>query len=162
MNSSCTGLVCLARGAGNENPRLLSGGMHLVGGCHQNPWATSVIQHGHLQSGHPTSPSRLRTVPLPVICLFCRLGMAQGTFSGTLRPWGWLTCIVVTASPLVGLTSRWIDGLDRPHWVVLRLQGVADSSSYQLCMNAVLCFLLLVSLFVLILVSIIKYPKGHI
>lgn len=48
-----------------------------------------------------------------------------------------------------------------PPWVALGLQGMTDSNSYQFNMSLSLSVLALVSLFLLYLISIIKYPKGY-
>ena len=63
-----------------NHPRLLSGGTHIVGSCHQNPWATSVIQHGHIGSRSLLSPSELGTVLLLMTCLFEGWAWTRGFF----------------------------------------------------------------------------------
>lgn len=57
----------------------------LVGGCHQNPWATSVIQHGHIRSRSLLSPSRTGDSSLLMTYLFADWAWTRGVL---LVLWG--------------------------------------------------------------------------
>ena len=133
---------------------------HLIEGSCQNPWAASVIQHGHLGSRSPPSHFGTEGSRSPSDLFVCRLGMPWGALSGDLGPVvSWLASVTFS---LVDLTPGWRVGLSWPHWVVLKSQSMADSNGYQLCMSPDMFFLTWDSLFLLSLVSIIKYPKSHI
>lgn len=110
--------------------------------------------------GAPLPTLELRVVPLPMTCLFAGWAWPGGLFLVILGPMAsWLASVTF---PIVDLTPRWIVGLSWPRWVVLKSQSTADSNGYQLCMCPDLFFLTLGSLFLLNLISVIKYPKGHI
>ena len=137
---------------------LLNGDRHLIVGSCQNPWATSVIQHGHLGSRRPLPlwdwgqslfqwPVRLQT------------GHGPGGSSDTLGSSSQLTCI--WSKPLAGFTSRWMVKLPWHPRIVLRLQDMADSYGHQFSLRPGLAVFTLGFLFLLSLISIIKYPKGH-
>lgn len=72
------------------------------------------------------------------------------------------SCLIFKAFPLISPIFRQMFRFFWPPWVALGLQGMTDSNSYQFNMSLSLSVLALVSLFLLYLISIIKYPKGHV
>ena len=127
-------------------------------------WGLPPESLGHLS--HPAWPYREQEPPFTLRTgdsstsndLFvCRLSMGQGVL---LVLWSsmasWLTS---EAFFLAGLPLRWMVKLPQPPWAVLSLQCMANSYSHQFSLIHGLPVFTLGSLFLLSLISIIKYSK---
>ena len=73
----------------------------------------------------------------------------------------WPVDLHLKHSPLMIFTFRGTVKLSWPPWVALRLQSMSDSNGYQFNMSPGLPVSTLGFLFLLSLISVIKYPKGH-
>ena len=100
-------------------------------GAARIPRATPVVQHGHLRSQSPSSPSGLGAVPL----LLSGHTWGGEVLSGSLGHSGQVTCIY-------SISSCW-SYFQLNSWTFLdplRSQTMTDSNSYQFCTSPSLSF----------------------
>lgn len=110
------------------------------------------------QEQEPPFPLGTKGSPISNDWSVCRLGKARELLLVLTGPM--VRRLAFEAFPL-GLASGLMVEPSCPLWVALRLQGTADTNSYQFSVSLGVPFSMLSSILFLSLISIIKYSKGH-